>query len=82
MYTHCTAEHISFVCLTDEKQKTETAFQFLEAVRDQFTRRYSATAIDNSVAHGLSFVDDLRMIMEEFNANPNPDKVRCFYLIM
>eukprot|EP00826_Nyctotherus_ovalis_P050703 TRINITY_DN624_c0_g1_i1.p1 TRINITY_DN624_c0_g1~~TRINITY_DN624_c0_g1_i1.p1 ORF type:complete len:216 (-),score=61.61 TRINITY_DN624_c0_g1_i1:133-780(-) len=67
---------LTFVCLGDKDCKVDTAFYFLETVKDRLFAKYTDDQISNSVS-GLNFDSELKTTMEEINADPNPDKAKA-----
>lgn len=65
---------LTFVCLGDKECKVDTAFYFLETVKDRFFAEFTNEEIVNSTGE-LKF-EQLKTTMEEINADPNPDKAK------
>jgi hypothetical protein len=52
----------------------ETAYYFLDSIKDRLFRKYSMDQLSKAV--GINFGDELRNTMDEINANPEPDKAK------
>eukprot|EP00826_Nyctotherus_ovalis_P004905 TRINITY_DN1108_c0_g1_i10.p2 TRINITY_DN1108_c0_g1~~TRINITY_DN1108_c0_g1_i10.p2 ORF type:complete len:102 (+),score=13.73 TRINITY_DN1108_c0_g1_i10:351-656(+) len=73
--THCTSE-LSFVCLVGNEGKVSISYDLLERVKERFCSRYSSEQITSAVDHGLAFSNQLRLLIEEANKNPESDKAK------
>jgi len=62
--------------LGDKDCKVDTAFYFLETVKERFFSKYTADQVNNSLT-AVTFEDELKNTMEEINADPNPDKAKA-----
>jgi len=76
VHTYCT-DGLSFICLTDRDFKLEVAYSFLDTVKERFFKKYSLDTIGRSVASGINFAEELKSIMDDTNANPEPDKSKA-----
>lgn len=61
-----------FLCLTDTTVKTETAYSFLDTIKDRFFRKYTPDQVAKTISFNVSFTEELKATMEDFNNNPEP----------
>ena len=76
VHTYC-SDGLIFLCLTDNDIKTESAYAFLDTVKDRFFRKYSIEQVTKTITFGINFTEELKATIEDFNTNPEPDKAKA-----
>ena len=54
----------------------ETAYSFLDTIKDRFFRKYSIDQTTKAIPYGINFTDELKNTIDDFNTNPEPDKAK------
>lgn len=67
--------NIYFICLADADLTIETAFSFLDIIKEEFCKKYNESQINSSVS-GIRFADELKKVMEDMNTNPESAKTK------
>ena len=76
VHTYC-SDGLIFLCLTGGDIKIESAYAFLDTVKERLFRKYSADQVNKSVAFGINFTEELKATIQDFNENPEPDKAKA-----
>ena len=64
------------MCLTNTDVKIDTAYSFLDTIKDRFFKKYSIDQTTKAIPYGINFTDELKNTMDHFNTNPEPDKAK------
>ena len=54
----------------------ETAYSFLDTIKDRFFRKYSIDQTTKAIPYGINFTDEMKNTLDDFNNNPEPDKAK------
>ena len=73
IYTNRCEGHI-FICLADSSLKVETAYYFLDLMKNSLFSKYSAEDLNKSVGIGNNFKKEIQKIMDDVNNNPEIGK--------
>lgn len=63
--------------MTGNDIKIESAYAFLDTIKDRLFRKYSVDQLAKSIAFGINFTDELKATLQDFNENPEPDKAKA-----